>query len=89
MALDPDIFAQIALSLGTDMIEHLGEVFERDVDDLELGIVGVVAEVRTNDGGEHGFGTTLIVARTTETRSWVQAALFQAASKGILGGDED
>lgn len=79
--------AETAAELIDSLEEELASHGNVDHATVEVGIVGVVAEI--NYTGEDGEEYTVLQYRTSDSRKWVQAGLYGQISANIRSGADD
>lgn len=72
-------------TVAAELMDELEEEYASK-EDVQLGVVAVVAEVNWSDGDG---GVTAVQYRCSDSRRWVQVGLFDAAKRGVLETSED
>lgn len=63
--------------IGNLVAEVMDEIEETYGDDASLGIFAIVAEINIDE--DDGPGTTCIIYRCNDNRTWIQSGLFEEA----------
>lgn len=70
---------QLSAKMMTDIENLMG-----DHDGMELGVVGIVAEIKVPANPEYPHGATRIVYQCSDERAWISEAIFMQAQRVVI-----
>ncbi len=76
--------------IGQLVAEVMDEIEKSYGEDASLGIFAIVAEINIDE--DDGPGTTHVIYRCNDNRTWIQSGLFEAAKYAAMNAsplDED